>query len=352
MRHGAAKETPMHATTLGIDLGKRWFHVVGLDATGRVVRRDKLTRTQLHELLATHPPCLIGMETCCGAQHFGRLAAGHGHDVRLIPAQHVRPFVKAQKNDFNDAAAIAEVVRLPSMRPVPLRSLEQIDVQALHRARQRLIQQRTGMTNQIRGLLLDRGLPIPQGLYPLRTAVPQLLEDAENALTPVFRSLLSRLLAMWRQTEAAIEELTDEIQAVARESDRCRRLQSIPGVGPLVATALVSAVGNASAFRSSRDLAAWVGLVPRQHTTGGKPKLLGISKRGNSHLRRLFVQGARALWVWKDKRDDPLHRWMRQLAERMHPHKAVCAVANKLVRICWALLRHDEVTFQHAAAAA
>jgi transposase len=264
----------------------------------------------------------------------------------------VRPFVKSQKNDFNDATAIAEVVRLPSMRPVPLRSIEQLDVQALHRARQRLIEQRTGMTNQIRGLLLDRGLPIPQGLYPLRETVPDILEDTTNGLTPAFRSLLAKLLMLWRQTESAIEELTEEIQTIARENDRCRRLQSIPGVGPLVATALVSAVGNADTFRSSRDLAAWVGLVPRQHTTGGKPKLLGLSKRGNSHLRRLFVQGARALWVWKHKRNDPLHQWMRKLAERMHPHKAVCALANKLVRICWALLRHDEMTFCNAAAAA
>ena len=342
----------MHTTTLGIDIGKRWFHVIGLDTAGIVVRREKLNRAQLYELFATHSPCLIGMETCCGAQHLARLAASHGHDVRLLPAQHVRPFVKSQKNDFNDATAIAEVVRLPSMRAVPLRSLEQIDIQALHRARQRLVEQRTGMTNQIRGLLLDRGLPIPQGLNPLRTAVPEILEDATNGLTPLFRSLLARLLSMWQQTDSAIEELTDEIQSVARASDQCRRLQSIPGVGPLVATALVSAVGNAGTFRSSRDLAAWVGLVPRQHTTGGKPKLLGLSKRGNSHLRRLFVQGARALWVWKEKRNDPLHQWMRRLAQRMHPHKAVCALANKLIRICWALLRNDHMIFRNAAAAA
>jgi transposase len=342
----------MHKITLGIDIGKRWFHVVGLDAEGRVVQRDKFNRAQLYEFFATHPPCVIGMETCCGAQYLARLAVSHGHDVRLIPAQHLSPFVKSQKNDFNDATAIAEVVRLPSMRPVPLRSIEQLDVQALHRARQRLIEQRTGMTNQIRGLLLDRGLPIPQGLYPLRETVPDILEDATNGLTPAFRSLLAKLLMLWRQTESAIEELTEEIQTIAKENDRCRRLQSIPGVGPLVATALVSAVGNADTFRSSRDLAAWVGLVPRQHTTGGKPKLLGLSKRGNSHLRRLFVQGARALWVWKHKRNDPLHQWMRKLAGRMHPHKAVCALANKLVRICWALLRHDEMTFRNAAAAA
>jgi transposase len=342
----------MHAVTLGIDIGKRVFHAVGLDGLGRVVLREKLTREQLHRLFAIHPTCVLAMETCCGAQHLGRLAASHGHDVRLIPAQHVRPFVKSQKNDFNDATALAEVARMPSMRAVPLRSIEQIDVQSYHRARQRLIEQRNGMTSQIRGLLLDRGVPIAQGLYPLRTAVPSILEDAENGLTPAFRQLLASLLAMWRQTEAAIDELTEYLKSLSRDSEVCRRLQSVPGVGPLVATALVSAVGNASTFRSARHLSAWIGLVPRQHTTGGKPRLFGITKRGNTHLRRLFVQGARALWVWKDKRDDPLHIWIRSLASRMHHHVAVCALANKLVRICWALLRHEDQVFRHAAAAA
>lgn len=342
----------MHAVTLGIDIGKRVFHVVGLDERGHIVLREKLSRDRLHQLFATHPACLIGMETCCGAQHLGRLAVSHGHDVRLIPGQHVKPFVKSQKNDFNDATAIAEVIRMPRMRSVPLRTIAQIDVQSIHRARQRLIEQRNGMTSQIRGMLLDRGVPIPQGLYPLRTHVPRIVEDPSNDLTPSFRQLLALLLTMWQQAEAAIEELTERLRALAHRDDACRRLQTVPGVGPLVATALVSAVGNASSFRSSRDLAAWVGLVPRQHTTGGKPRLLGITKRGNSHLRRLFVQGARAVWVWKDKRDDPLHAWLQRLAVRMHPHVAVCALANKLVRICWALLRNDEMVFQNAAAAA
>ncbi len=255
----------MNAVTLGIDIGKRFFHVVGLDAIGRVVFREKLTREPLHRLFATHPKCVMAMETCCGAQHLGRKAAEHGHDVRLIPAQHVRPFVKSQKNDFNDATALAEVARMPSMRVVPLRSIEQIDVQAYHRARQRLIEHRNGMTSQIRGLLLDRGVTIAQGLYPLRTSVPGILEDAENELTPVFRQLLASLLAMFQQTEAALEELTEYLRRLGRDSDVCRRLQTIPGVGPLVVTALVSAVGNASTFRTSRDLSAWIGLVPPAH---------------------------------------------------------------------------------------
>ena len=207
------------------------------------------------------------------------------------------------------------------------------------------------MTNQIRGLLLDRGIAISQGLYPLRTSVPAILEDADNGLTPAFRELLSMLLQMWRQTEVAIEHLSEQLRELAHANESCRRLQSIPGVGLLVATALVSAVGNASSFRHARDLSARIGLVPRQHTTGGKPKLLGITKPYNNSLRKLFVQGARALWVWKDKRNDPLHRWIRALAGRMHSHVAVCALANKLVRIAWALLRKNEAVFDHAAAA-
>src|SRR5687768_2628054 len=242
----------MHAVTLGVDIGKRWFHIIGLSSTGRVVLREKLTREQLLHRFATHPVCIVAMETCCGSQHLGRIAATHGHDVHLIPAQHVRPFVKSQKNDFNDATALAEVARLPSMRAVPLRSIEQIDVQSVHRARQRLLEQRNGMTNQIRGLLLDRGIAIPQGLYPLRTSVPAILEDAENGLTAAFRELLGMLLQMWRQTEVAIEHLSEQLKALARDNESCRRLLSIPGVGPLVATALVSAVGNASSFRRAR----------------------------------------------------------------------------------------------------
>ena len=250
----------MQAVTLGIDIGKRWFHVVGLSDTGRVVLREKLTREQLHRLFATHPACVMAIETCCGSQHLGRIAASHGHDVRLIPAQHVRPFVKSQKNDFNDATALAEVARLPSMRAVPLRSVEQIDVQAVHRARQRLLEQRNGMTNQIRGLLLDRGIAIRQGLYPLRAAVPAILEDAENGLTPAFRSLLAMLLQMWRQTDEAIESLSDHLKDLARQSEPCRRLQSIPGIGPLVP--LRSSPLRSSPLRWSQRSAMPVRFVP------------------------------------------------------------------------------------------
>lgn len=330
----------MITTVIGIDLGKRWFHVVGRNAQGQPAYRFKLNRQQLIEFIGKQSPALVGMETCCGAQYLARLFTTFGHDVRLLPAQYVRPFVKSQKNDFNDALAITEAVQLPTMRFVPIRSEEQLDVQALHRTRDRLLRQRLALTNQIRGLLLDRGVAIAQGFYALRTVLPKLLHDEASALSPMMRDLVRSVLQMWEHTEQAIERLNAQIKALAGRSDLCRRLQTIPGVGLLLATAMVSAVGNAAAFRHARDLSAWVGLVPRQHSTGGQTKLLGITRRGNSYLRRLLVQGARAVWVWKDKHpNDPLHRWLFELAARRHPHIAVCALASKIARIAWAIMR-------------
>jgi len=333
----------MLTTVLGIDLGKRWFHVVGKDAAGHVTLRRKCNRAQLIEFIAQHSSCLIGMETCCGSQHFARKFSAAGHEVKLLPAQYVKPFVKSQKNDFNDALAVAEAVVLPTMRFVPIRSEEQMDVQALHRSRERMLQQRLALTNQIRGLLLDLGVEIAQGFYALRTVLPQLLADDRSDLTPMMRDLGRLTLEMWNRTEQAIKELNARISQLAGSSDICRRLQSVPGVGPLLATAIVASVGNASTFKHARDLSAWIGIVPRQLSTGGKTRLLGISKRGNSYLRRLFIQGARAVWVWKDKHpDDSLQRWLTQVGQRRHAHVAVCALANKLARIAWAVMTSGE----------
>jgi transposase len=341
----------MNTTVLGIDLGKRWFHVVGKDAAGRVTHRQKFNRTQLVEFVARQPVCLIGMETCCGSQYLARKFLAFGHSVKLLPAQYVKPFVKSQKNDFNDALAIAEAVTMPTMRFVPIRSEEQMDVQALHRARERLVRQRLAMTNQIRGLLLDRGIEIAQGFYALRTVLPKLVAQESTPLTPMMRELVSILLQAWNQTEQAIAELNAKIEQLARQSQICRQLQSIPGVGPLLATAIVASIGNGTEFKHARDLSAWVGLVPRQLSTGGATRLVGITKRGNSYLRRLLIQGARAVWVWKDKHpNDPLQRWLIQLGERRHAHVAVTALANKIARIAWAVLRSGtEFQVQHRA---
>ena len=263
----------MTSTVLGIDLGKRWFHVVGRDQAGQITVRSKFNRAQLIQFIVNHPACLIGMETCCGSQHFARKFQAMGHDVKLLPAQYVRPFVKSQKNDFNDALAISEAVVMPTMRFVPVRSVEQMDVQALHRARDRMLQQRLALTNQIRGLLLDRGIEIAQGYYALRTVVPGLLADDQGELTPMMRDVGRVLVQTWQVTEAAIEELNIRIQSLARSSELCVRLQSIPGVGPLLATALVAGVGNASAFKRSRDL------------SGGRRQL--ASPRGDNYPVRL-----------------------------------------------------------------
>ena len=340
----------MITTVIGIDLGKRWFHIVGRAPCGQQTYRYKLNRQQLTEFISKQSPTLVGMETCCGSQYLARLFSSFGHEVRLLPAQYVRPFVKSQKNDFNDALAISEAVQLPTMRFVPIRSEEQLDVQALHRTRDRLLRQRLALTNQIRGLLLDRGVAIPQGFYALRTALPKLLDTETSGLSPMMRDLVRSVLQMWEHTEQAIEQLNAQIKALARGSDVCPRLQTIPGVGPLLATALVSAIGNATAFKHARDLSAWVGLVPRQHSTGGQTRLLGITRRGNSYLRRLLVQGARAVWVWKEKHpNDPLYRWLYGVAARRHPHIAVCALASKLARIAWAIMRGDgEFEAHHA----
>lgn len=333
----------MSTTVLGIDLGKRWFHVLGKDEAGHITHRQKLNRAQLIQFVARHPVCLIGMETCCGSQYFARKFMAFGHTVKLLPAQYVKPFVKSQKNDFNDALAIAEASVMPTMRFVPVRSEEQMDVQALHRVRERLVRQRLAMTNQIRGLLLDRGIEIAQGFYALRTVLPKLVADEATDLTPMMRELMRILLLAWNQTEQAIEALNAKIGELARGSELCRRLQSIPGVGPLLATAIVAAVGNGSEFRRARDLPSWAGLVPRQLSTGGATRLVGISKRGNSYLRRLFIQGARAVWVWKDKHpDDPLQKWLIALGQRRHAHIAVTALANKIARIAWSILRSDK----------
>ncbi len=333
----------MSTTVIGIDLGKRWFHVVGMDSAGHTTERKKFNRQQLIQFMAQHPACLVGLETCCGSQHFARKLSTFGHTVKLLPAQYVKPFVKSQKNDFNDALALAQAVQMPTMRFVPVRSEEQMDVQALHRARERLVRQRLAMANQIRGLLLDRGIEIAQGFYALRTVLPRLLSEEHGELTPMMRGLLQILMQAWNQTEQALGELNAKIEQLARGSELCKRLQSIPGVGPVLATAIVASVGSGSEFKRARDLASWAGLVPRQLSTGGATKLVGISKRGNSYLRRLLIQGARAVWVWKDKHpNDPLQKWLIELGQRRHAHIAVTALANKIARIAWAVLRSDK----------
>jgi transposase len=289
------------------------------------------------------PHCLIGMEACCGSHFVGAALTAQGHEVRLIPAQFVKPFLKSNKNDYLDAEAIAEAVQRPNMRFVPIKTDDQLDLQALHRVRDRLVSRRTSVINQVRAFLLERGITFRQGRVYLRKHIPELLGDAEQKLSPRMRQLVDRLWQEWKALEEQIEALSREIDSIASQDAACQRLLGVPGVGPLVATALVAAIGNGAAFTKGRDFAAWLGLVPRQHSTGGKAWLLGISKRGNAYLRRLFIHGARSIVMSLNRDNHAMGKWMSQLGARTHRNVLVVAVANKLARIAWAVLARGEV---------
>jgi transposase len=329
-------------TTVGIDLGKNTFHLIGMDARGRIVLRRKITRGQLLPCLANVPVCLIGMEACAGAHHVGRQLAALGHDVHLLPAQYVKPFLKGHKNDYRDAEAIAEAAQRPTMRPVPLKSAEQLDLQALHRVRQRLIGQRTAVINQIRGFLLECGVPVRKGPAGLREALPTLLAQRTDVLSPRMIHLIEDLAGDWRRLDERIDAITRDITALARQDVGCQRLMGIPGVGVITASAMVAAVGTGAAFAKGRDFAAWLGLVPKQISTGGRTILGGLSKRGNRYLRTLFVGGAQVLLQrphrWKGH---GFGRWLQAAGTRLHRNVLAAALANKLARIAWGVLSHE-----------
>src|SRR5215831_9881273 len=333
----------MEIATVGIDIGKSCFHVVGFTRAGTIVVRRRFTRRQLVMYLVNLPPCVIAMEACCGAHHLGRLLITYGHDVRLLPPQFVRPFVKSHKNDIRDAEAIGEAAQRPTMHTVPLKTPDQLDLQALHRVRTRLVACRTAVINQIRAFLLERGITIRAGRRPLQRALPDVLADAGNGLSPRLCRLLERLRGEWDTLDAAIDDTDEEIRVVSNETETCQQLMTVPGIGPLTASAVVAAVGNGSAFRRGRDFAAWLGLVPHQHSTGGKPTLLGISKRGNAYLRQLFIHGARAVLLKRPRYRGQLRSWLDALSARAHPNVVAVALANKLARIAWAILRHQTV---------
>jgi len=327
---------------LGIDLGRNVFHLVGLDSTGRVLIRKRCSRAQLLTFTANLQVQLIGMEACSGAHFLGRALREQGHEVRLMPAQYVKPYVQTNKSDYLDAEAIAEAVQRPRMRFVPIKTEEQLDLQALHRVRERWVMRRTAVVNQMRSLLLERGLTLPKGRSHLDEQLPRILEDAELNLSGSFRVLLAQLKLELEQLAARIEEMDRVIQKTARENEACQRLTEIPGVGPVTATALIAAVGNASAFGKGRRLSAWMGIVPGECSSGGKQKLLGISKRGNKYLRRLFIQGARSVLQQRYKQAPGLSSWLAQLLGRTHQNVVVVALANKLVRMAWAVLCKNE----------
>jgi len=328
----------MQIRSVGIDLGKTTFHLVALDDNGKVILKKKFTQRQLITFTANLQTSLIGMEACGGAHFLGRALRAQGHDVKLIPAQFVKPFVKSNKNDFLDAEAIAEAVDRQNMRFVPIKTDDQLDLQALHRVRDRLIGRRTSVVNQLRAFLLERGLVFAKSPAKLRERMPEILENAEEDLTPRMRNLLAMLWNEWKDLELQIEEMNDEVERIASSDVGCMRLRQIPGIGPLVATAIVAAIGNGAAFRKGREFAAWLGIVPRQYSTGGKARLYGISKRGNNYLRKILIHGARAV-VLRSKRDRiTMGAWMTALEARAPRNVLIVATANKLARIAWAVL--------------
>ena len=333
----------MKLIRVGVDLAKNVFQVHGVDRHEKAVWRRQLNRKNWLKVLqeTVEPGCVIGMESCGGAHHWARTLQALGFTVKLIAPQFVKPYVKGNKNDANDAEAICEAMSRPNMRFVAVKTVAQQDIQAVHRVRSGLISQRTAKANQIRGLVSEYGLVAPREMGPLRAALPCWLEDAENGLSGPFKRLLAGLWGDLRTLDDRVGELDREIALMAQHDPVAKRLQQLHGVGPVVATALIGAVGDARQFARGREMAAVLGLTPRQKSSGGKERLLGISKRGDAYLRTLLIHGARSAIRHAKGKDDRLSRWVSALAARSHPNVAAVALANKTARMAWAMLRND-----------
>jgi transposase len=340
--HAMSEKLNTAITVIGIDIGKNSFHVVGLDKRGAIALRQKWSRGQIEARFANLPPCLIGMEACVGAHHLSRKLKALGHDARLMPARYVRPYSKGQKNDFRDAEAIAEAVQRPTMKFVATKTAEQLDLQALHRVRERLVSQRTGIINQIRAFLLERGVAVRQGLRFLRAELPAVLATRTDVLSPRMVRVIEDLAGDWRRLDERIEGLSTEIVEIVQQDKACVRLMTVPGIGPIISSAMVAAIGSGDVFAKGRDFAAWLGLVPRQISTGDRTILGKISKRGNRYLRVLFVQAA---WVVLIKPKSweryGLKPWIEAAKRRLHHNVLAIALANKLARIAWAVLNKE-----------
>jgi transposase len=330
----------MEITTIGIDLAKNVFQVHGVDGRGKVVLRKQLRRDQMASFFANLPACLVGMEACGSAHHWARKLQALGHTVKLMAPQFVKPYVKSNKNDAADAEAICEAVGRPSMRFVPMKNIEQQSVLSLHRVRQGFVKARTAHANQIRGLLGEFGLVVPQGIAHIAQRVPELIEDASNELPGAFRILIARLLEHLQLLHRQVDEIEAQIKAWHCDNEASQRLEKVPGIGPLTATALVATIGDAKNFDNGRQLAAWLGLVPRQHSSGGKQNLLGMSKRGDAYLRTMLIHGARSVIYRAMQKADPKN-WVFNVAARRNRNVAAVALANKTARTVWAMLVHD-----------
>lgn len=331
----------MKITTIGIDLAKNVWQVHGITETGKKILSKPLRPNRALSFFAQMSPCLIGMEACGSAHYWARQLQLQGHTVKLMAPQFVKPYVKTNKNDAADAEAICEAVTRPTMRFVPIKNTEQQSILCVHRARQGFVKARTAQANQIRGLLMEFGITLPQGISHIAARLPAILEDGENELPDVFRHLLQRLVDHLRELDRQVKELETQIQVWHQHNEASRRLASIPGIGPITASALVASIGDARNFKNARQLAAWIGLVPRQYSSGGKQVLQGISKRGDTYLRTLLIHGARSAVRVAEGKTNRTSRWLINLKGRRHKHVVAVALANKNARIVWALLTHQ-----------
>jgi transposase len=333
----------MKLSRVGVDLAKNVYQLHGVDRSGKTVWKRRLKRHQWLKVLLdkTEPGCVIGMEACAGAHHWGRELQSRGYKVKLIPPQFVKPYVKSNKSDAKDAEAICEAMSRPNMRFVTVKRVEQQDIQATHRIRAELMTQRTAKANQIRGLVAEYGLVAPKHLSSLRAAIPCWLEDAENGLTVDFRALLQGVWNDLLGLDDRVCEMDQVIKRLAENHEECVRLQQLRGVGPMISTAMIATVGDARQYHKSRQMAAAIGITPKQHSSGDRDRLLGISKRGDVYLRTLMIHGARAVVARATHKDDRLSRWVTNIAKQKHPNVAAVALANKTARMAWAMLRHE-----------
>lgn len=339
----------MKTTTVGLDLAKNVFHVVYFDERFKEQGKRMLRRHQVLKFFANKPSCLVGMEACSGASYWARELIKLGHEVKILPPQHVKRYLPGNKNDYNDARAIAEAATRPNIRPVAIKTEAEQDMQAVHRMRTQCIRDRTALSNSTRGLLAEYGITVSKGPSHLRRAIPELLEDAENCLSDLFRELLARRYQQLTELDEHIAYYKECLEKLARQDDACQRLQTIPGFGPIVSSVFRSVIGHGESFSRGRDVAASLGLVPRQHSTGGKTVLLGISKRVDRYLRSQLVHGARAVVSQAEGKEDPLSRWINRIHQKRGKNNAVVAMANKMARMGWAILSQNTV-YQVAAA--
>jgi len=331
----------MKITTVGLDLAKNVFHVVCFNDRNKEVKKRMLRRNQMLEFFTQLPSCQVGMEACASSHYWGRELRALGHEVKLISPQHVKPYLRGNKNDYNDARAIAEALVRPAMPGVGIKTVEEQDMQAIHRIRSQCTRDRTALSNSTRGLLGEYGIVFAKGVSTLRKKIPEILEDADNGLSLRFRNLLSRRYEQLVELEEHIAFYTKELELISQQDAACQRLQTIPGFGPIVASAFRSVIGDGRAYSRGRDVSASIGLVPRQYSSGGKNVLLGISKRGNKYLRKQLVHGARSVVLQAANKEDPLSCWVNRIREERGWNKAVVALANKMARIGWAVLRHN-----------